>query len=71
MDFAWSIAHPFVLNPGAPLGFTDNTLGGSDEESPCVVMTKVIWERSAHCVLLMQQMGNHCKIHSGPLCYVT
>ena len=22
MDFAWSVAHPFVLNPGAPTGYT-------------------------------------------------
>ena len=27
MDFTWLVAHPFVLNPGAPTGFTDTTLG--------------------------------------------
>ena len=30
MDFARSVAHLFILNPGAPTGYTDNTLGGSD-----------------------------------------
>ncbi len=30
MDFARSVAHLSILNPGAPTGFTDNTLGGSD-----------------------------------------
>ncbi len=31
MDFARSVAHLSILNPGAPTGYTDNTLGGSDE----------------------------------------
>ena len=30
MDFARSVAHPAVLNTGAPIGSTDNTLGSSD-----------------------------------------
>ncbi len=30
MDFARSVAHLSILNPGAPTGCTDNTLGGSD-----------------------------------------
>ena len=33
MDFAWSVAHTFVLDPGAPTSFADNTVGGSDEVS--------------------------------------
>ncbi len=56
MDFARSVAHPFVLNPGAPTGFADNTLGGSDEVSPYVAIP-AIWEKSALCVLLMQRVG--------------
>ena len=30
MDFARSVAHPLVLNPGAPNSFMHNTLGGID-----------------------------------------
>ncbi len=30
MDFARSVAHLSILNPGAPTGCRDNTLGGSD-----------------------------------------
>ncbi len=30
MDFARSVAHLSILNPGAPTGCTDNILGGSD-----------------------------------------
>ena len=34
MDFARSAAHPLTLNTGAPNGFTDNALGGSDTNNP-------------------------------------
>ncbi len=34
MDFARSVAHLSILNPGAPTGCTGNTLGGSDVVSP-------------------------------------
>ena len=34
MNFARSVAHPVVLNTGAPIGFTDNILGGSDAVFP-------------------------------------
>ncbi len=60
MDFARSVAHLSILNPGAPTGCTDNTLGGSDVVSPYVAILQVIsaiWERSALCVLLMQRVG--------------
>ena len=40
LDFARSVAHPSVLNTGAPIGFTDNILGGSDVVSPYVAITK-------------------------------
>ena len=44
MDFARSVAHLSILNPGAPTGCTDNTLGGSDVVSPYVAMTNPpIW----------------------------
>ncbi len=33
MDFARSVAHLSILNPGAPTGCTDNTLGGSDVDT--------------------------------------
>ncbi len=53
LGFAWystvvqSVAHRFVLNPGAPTGCTDNTLGSSDVVSPYVAITKgFCFERS-------------------------
>ncbi len=36
MDFARSFAHPAVFNTGAPISFTDLTLGGSDAVSPYI-----------------------------------
>ena len=49
MDFARSIAHLSILNPGAPTGCTDNTLGGSDVVSPYVAITKgFCFERSLY-----------------------
>ncbi len=40
MDFARSVAHLSILNPGAPTGCTDNILGGIDVVSPYVAITK-------------------------------
>ena len=50
MDFAWSVAHPFVLDPGAPTGFADNTYLKTWRYYGGYIPT--IWERSAICVLL-------------------
>ena len=38
MDFVWSVAHSSILYTGAPIGFTDNTIDGSDVISPYVAI---------------------------------
>ncbi len=60
MDFTWSVAHPFLLNIGAPTGFTDATLGDSDTVYPCVAITKgytINLEKKCPFMLLMQWVG--------------
>ncbi len=78
MDFARLVAHLSMLNPGAPTGCTDNTLGGSDVQSRSPKPTNMgrhlyyrLYQQSGKEVPFVcfycNGWANHCKIHSGPL----